>query len=179
MRAARPQRVPAGAGAPCRQREERGARRGAGRRVGRLKEGGKEERREGGSWGGGDSRRGLPKSRGGAGRLAPRLVPAPPAISATRSANPRPAAATSRLGGANGRAGPGVCATCTTWAGGRAGRAAAPNRKARSHCALPRGAAGVGAAASHPQEREKKNNNNRRGEGDGNGCLSVSPASSP
>lgn len=156
-------RCPAGCGPPSWETEGR-------------REGGKKGRRE---LGRGDSRRGLPKSRGGAGRLAPRLVPAPPAISATRSANPRPAAATSRLGGANGRAGPGVCATCTTWAGGRAGRAAAPNRKARSHCALPRGAAGVGAAASHPQEREKKNNNNRRGEGDGNGCLSVSPASSP
>lgn len=58
--------------------------------------------------------------------------------------------------------------------GGRAGRAAAPNRKARSHCALPRGAAGVGAAASRPQERQK-----RRGV-EGKGCPSVFPrAKSP
>ena len=35
--------------------------------------------------------------------------PAPPAISAARSANPLPAAATSRRGEANGRAAPGVC----------------------------------------------------------------------
>lgn len=129
-----------------------------------------------GGWGG-DSHRGLPESRGGAERFSPRPGPARPGPARNQRCPLRqPPARGCHVPARRGQwAGGARCVLpAPRGPGGRAGRAAAPNRKARSHCALPRGAAGVGAAASRPQERQK-----RRGV-EGKGCPSVFPrAKSP